>query len=95
MMTSPPQGPRGDRPDISASELADYTFCARSWWLKRVHGVEGMSEALSKGRSTHEAAGRLVAVAARAERVVLMIALGALAVALVALIGWLASIGLR
>jgi len=30
-----PASDRPDRPDITASDVGDYTFCGRSWWLRR------------------------------------------------------------
>ncbi len=63
-------GPRADRPDISASELADHVFCARSWWLKRVGGVKPVSLALVSGLVAHKALGVKVQTAVSAEGVV-------------------------
>jgi len=77
-------GPRVDRPDISASEIADYAFCARGWWLKRVRGLVPDSEELRLGIVAHEAVGRSVETAVRADRTVkgLLWVLAALALAL-------------
>jgi len=82
-------GSRVDRPDITASEVADYAFCARSWWLKRVCGVEADGERLEVGLQAHEAAGALLGSAARAERVVtwLIWALVVLGIAMALLLG--------
>lgn len=78
--------PRQDRPDIGASELADYAYCHRSWWLQRRQGVRPASEALQEGVEAHRMHGVLLerAVQARwAERasvLVLVMLLGVLAV---------------
>jgi hypothetical protein len=61
---------RIDRPDISASEVADYAFCARSWWLRRTRGVMPDSEALRLGVVAHEAVGRRVETVVDASRTV-------------------------
>lgn len=77
-------GSRMDRPDIWATEVADYAYCARSWWLKRVQGVKADSKALQGGMEAHEAAGERIATAVQADRMVkgLMWALVALALGL-------------
>ncbi len=77
---------RPDRPTISASELADYVFCARSWWLKRVGGVKPVSASLHSGVVAHQAVGAKVETAVGAERTVhrltwLLFALALLALA--------------
>lgn len=63
-------GSRMDRPDIRATEIADYAYCARSWWLKRVQGVTAESEGLHAGMAAHEAAGQRVATVVRVDRMV-------------------------
>lgn len=63
-------GVRMDRPDIRATEIADYAYCARSWWLKRVQGVTAESEGLRAGTAAHEAAGQRVATVVQADRLV-------------------------
>ncbi len=46
-------------PIISAHELAEYGFCARAWWLKRVVGAPSANAAeLERGAATHRAFGR-------------------------------------
>lgn len=63
-------GSRMDRPDIRATEIADYAYCARSWWLKRVQGVKAESEGLRAGTAAHEAAGQRVATVVQADQLV-------------------------
>jgi CRISPR/Cas system-associated exonuclease Cas4 (RecB family) len=44
---------------IRASEVGDYVYCARSWWLKRVAGEEPEGqERRELGTTMHEAHGR-------------------------------------
>jgi hypothetical protein len=61
-------GSRLDCPDISASELGDYEFCAKSWWLKRMKGAQPVSKALEQGLIAHAAVGARVVEAVRADR---------------------------
>ncbi len=47
---------------IRASELNQYAFCARSWWLDRVRGYPSAhSSELYRGRRAHTAHGHGVA----------------------------------
>jgi CRISPR/Cas system-associated exonuclease Cas4 (RecB family) len=44
---------------IRASEVGDYVYCARSWWLRRVAGEEPEGrERRELGTAMHEAHGR-------------------------------------
>lgn len=40
---------------LSASELAEYAYCRRAWWLRAVQGVESAesSARFAAGRSAH------------------------------------------
>ena len=46
---------------IRASEIADYAYCSRSWWLKRVrnHSSANVKE-LKRGTVHHKQHGRLL-----------------------------------
>lgn len=47
---------------IRASEIGEYTYCARAWWLRRVQGVQPANEAaLRSGQQAHDRHGRGVA----------------------------------
>jgi CRISPR/Cas system-associated exonuclease Cas4 (RecB family) len=52
---------------IRASEVAEYVYCARAWWLRRVTGQapEGQ-ERRALGNARHVAHGRLVALSGMA-----------------------------
>lgn len=46
---------------IRASEIGDYVFCRRAWWLKRVRGVAPQNvRQLEAGTAHHQQHGRLV-----------------------------------
>lgn len=62
--------PRADCPDLSASELADYCFCSRSWWLRRIQGVEAGIGVMQSGTQAHRKIGLTVAETVVLERVV-------------------------
>jgi len=48
-------------PVITASELGQHAFCARSWWLGRVKGYPSThASELASGRVAHVAHGRAV-----------------------------------
>ncbi|MFV9507013.1 MAG: hypothetical protein AB4911_20885 [Oscillochloridaceae bacterium umkhey_bin13] len=46
-------------PMIRASEVGEYVFCARAWWLRRVAGEEPAgAERRAQGTSLHARHGR-------------------------------------
>lgn len=65
---------RSDRPTISASEIGNYGYCARSWWLKRVRSVRVQSHDTLEGNRVHAAAGRVVTTVVWIDRVVKVMA---------------------
>jgi hypothetical protein len=55
---------------LRASEVAQYTYCRRAWWLHRVRGCQPRnSRVLDEGREFHARHGRSVAAALRRQRV--------------------------
>jgi CRISPR/Cas system-associated exonuclease Cas4 (RecB family) len=50
---------------VSASELGDYAYCRRAWWLRAVQGVssEEMSARFEAGRRKHHRHGLSLLVA--------------------------------
>lgn len=70
-------------PTIRASEIGEYVYCARAWWLRRVAGLEPEGrEQREYGATLHHRHARSVALS----RLLLIVAaiLGALALALLA-----------
>jgi CRISPR/Cas system-associated exonuclease Cas4 (RecB family) len=58
-MTAPSDDSQG--PIIRASEIAQYAYCARAWWLGRVKGYRSANvEAMRAGTVRHRAHGRAV-----------------------------------
>ena len=52
---------REPTPVITASELGQHAFCARSWWLGRVRGYPSAHrQEMAAGLSAHQAHGRSV-----------------------------------
>jgi hypothetical protein len=48
-------------PTISASELGQYAFCARGWWLGRTKGYASLhTQEMASGSAAHLAHGRSV-----------------------------------
>jgi hypothetical protein len=74
---------------IRASELGEYAFCARAWWLARVLGrARENPEELAAGRTRHARHGRRVAASAILQQIGLVLLLTAIVVAvLMALTG--------
>ncbi len=59
---------------IRASEIGEYTYCARAWWLGRVQGVERADDApLIAGTGRHRRHGRAVNLAVWAWRIGLVL----------------------
>jgi hypothetical protein len=47
---------------IRASEVGEYVYCARAWWLRRVAGLEPAgAERRERGTALHRRHGRAVA----------------------------------
>ena len=50
---------------IRASELGEYLYCRRAWWLHHVEGLASANQGvMAEGTAVHAGHGRLVAVAA-------------------------------
>jgi hypothetical protein len=46
---------------IRASEIGDYLYCRRSWWLKRSRGIASQNvRELAEGERHHQKHGQLV-----------------------------------
>jgi hypothetical protein len=46
---------------IRASEIGDYLYCRRSWWLKRSRGIASQNvRELTRGRQHHQQHGQRV-----------------------------------
>lgn len=53
---------KGRLPVIRASEVGEYVYCARAWWLRRVAGLEPAGhERREMGVILHDRHGRAVA----------------------------------
>jgi CRISPR/Cas system-associated exonuclease Cas4 (RecB family) len=53
---------RARLPIIRASEIGEYVYCARAWWLRRVVGLEPAGrERRELGTTLHRRHGRAVA----------------------------------
>jgi CRISPR/Cas system-associated exonuclease Cas4 (RecB family) len=75
---------------IRASEISQYAFCARAWWLARVKGYPSANEAaMREGTARHRAHGRGVVKAYRLRRLAVALLLLAAALLAVALLLWL------
>ncbi len=87
-----PAEPRADRPDVTASELAEFTFCGRAWWLRRETGPPAeASAALENGERRHALAGQAIRIAeafGTLERIALWAVVGAGVLAMV-IVAWL------
>lgn len=63
-----------------ASELGEFAYCRRGWWLSRVKGLQSANlAAMAQGRLEHDAHGRRARRAYRMERWALLTFVAALA----------------
>jgi CRISPR/Cas system-associated exonuclease Cas4 (RecB family) len=71
---------------IRASEIGEYLYCRRAWWLRHVQGLESANEpAMAEGTEAHAGHGRLVGAAAALRALALLLFVAALLVFLVTL----------
>jgi len=78
--------PRKSSPVIRASEIGQYVYCQRAWWLGAIYGYANANqEALLAGNRAHSRHGGVVAASLRWRRVgyVFLVAGGLLAAFLV------------
>lgn len=76
-----------DNTVIRASELGEYVYCARAWWLRREQGVESRNVAsMQSGRVAHDQHGRAVASVHTQRRLALVLTVLAILMAVMALI---------
>jgi hypothetical protein len=72
---------------IRASEIGQYDYCAKAWWLGSVEGVASSNtRELQAGTLAHERHGRVVGRAARLQQsavVLLMVGIALLAIFLI------------
>ncbi len=85
-MTEPRQTPAKGR-IIRASELGQYAYCARAWWLQTIRGAEpANTRDLRQGEAAHRQHGRAVWLAGAARWAAIgLLALAALLALLAAL----------
>ncbi|MGB8645915.1 MAG: hypothetical protein WCF84_11810 [Anaerolineae bacterium] len=75
---------------IRASEIGEYVYCHRAWWLGRVVGIENANRAeLEAGIARHQAHGRGVRRAFWLRRAALVLVLVAVVLAALLLVLWL------
>jgi len=80
-MTPPPPQPR----IIRASELGQYAYCARAWWLQRIAGVAPTNtQDLAAGTAAHQQHGRAVWLAGALRWAALALIVLAIVAALIA-----------
>ena len=83
---------RRDDDLVRASELSQYAYCARAWWLGRVMGYRSANiEAMDAGTARHRAHGRTVEGAYHLRRLALALLVLAAVVLAVALAVWLSA----
>jgi hypothetical protein len=71
---------------IRASEIGQYVFCARAWWLGRVKGYRSINQAaMRKGTDHHQGHGRSVTV----YRLLQGLAVALILLAVLVLVAWL------
>ena len=76
-----------DNTIIRASELGEYVYCARAWWLRREQGVESRNvAAMQSGRAAHDQHGRAVASVHTQRRLALALTVLAILMAVTAIV---------
>jgi hypothetical protein len=75
---------------LRASEIGEYLYCHRAWWLGRVLGLPNANQAaLQAGTTRHRAHGATVRRADALERFAAVLVLIAFAALALLLLGWM------
>ncbi|MCL5997356.1 MAG: hypothetical protein M1546_15055 [Chloroflexi bacterium] len=73
---------------IRASEIGQYTFCARAWWLSQIRGVPSTNtHALAQGEAVHQRHGRAVWTAGALRIVAFVFLIVAVVIVIAAVLG--------
>ncbi len=82
--------PEMSEPVLRASEIGEYLYCHRAWWLHRVQGLESANQAdLARGTAAHAAHGRTVQRAGWFLRMAAALLVLALLLAVLAALSWM------
>jgi hypothetical protein len=85
-MSTPGRSKRNESRVIRASEIGEYIYCHRAWWLGRVKGVENANRVqMDAGIVRHRAHGKAVRRAELLQRAALLLALLAVGIGAVLL----------
>lgn len=72
---------------IRASEIGEYVFCHRAWWLRHVQGYQSANvRELAEGAAAHATHGRLVSAASGLRALAILLFVVALVVAVLSLL---------
>ena len=73
---------------IRASEVGEYVFCRRAWWLRHTRGLASANvRELAEGAAVHAGHGRRVALALALRGLAVLLVAAALALAAASLLG--------
>ena len=71
---------------VRASEIGEYVFCHRAWWLRQVQGyASANTRQLEAGTATHARHGRLVGLSRALSALAVLLLVAALLAAAIAL----------
>ena len=83
---------KGESSLLRASEIGNYAYCARSWWLSRVRGLPSAHlERMMVGEEEHRSHGRAVVASHRLERLAYLLLLVGGVLGLASVWWWLAA----
>jgi len=74
---------------IYASEISEYLFCPRAWYLRRFCGIEAENESMRKGEKEHEKAIEIASATEVRVKMAKIIAAVAMALLVLFLLLWI------